>query len=119
MADNAFLKGCVSSAKGLAGPLADSQRAIDPNKMQAGAWGPAFFCRTAQKQSPVQAATLPMRRVMTTVTGLTLSRKASMPTLPASDVVIATAWLVLYAVILGITVSSEALSSAIEIAALH
>jgi len=50
--------------------------------------------------------------------GPTSSRKLGMQTF-TGDTVVATAWLVLYLVILGITVTSEMLSSAIEVVGLH
>jgi hypothetical protein len=55
---------------------------------------------------------------MTTITSLTSPRKIDIPPL-AGDTLVATAWLVLYLVILGIAVTSEMLSSAIEVAGLH
>jgi hypothetical protein len=55
---------------------------------------------------------------MTTITGLTSPRKIGIQPL-AGGTLVATAWLLFYLVILGITVNSEMLSSAIEVAGLH
>jgi hypothetical protein len=63
---------------------------------------------------------------MTTIAGLTSLRDTSIKTARdgrpftsawSGEIVVATAWLVVYLVIVGVTISSESLSSAMEILA--
>ena len=56
---------------------------------------------------------------MKKITSLTSSRNISGQTHAGGEVVIATVWFVFYLIILAITVTTGAFSSAIEIAGLH